>query len=307
MSTPAASFGKVALLLGGSSAEREISLRSGQAVFEALQRQGIDARKVDPRDDGMQALYDGNFDRVFIMLHGRGGEDGSMQGALEIAGLPYTGSKVLGSALGMDKLRCKQVWSGAGIATPKWQRLNSEADCEAAIERLDLPLIIKPVHEGSSIGMSKVEVAEQMVPAWQQAAQYDDVVIAEQWIAGAEYTAAILGDEVLPLIRLETPNRFYDFDAKYAADTTRYHCPCGLDKETEQDYAALALAAYRAVGASGWGRVDLMADALGQAWVIEVNTVPGMTDHSLVPMAAKAAGIDFEELVARILTTSMAA
>ncbi|MGD9000019.1 MAG: D-alanine--D-alanine ligase [Granulosicoccaceae bacterium] len=307
MSATAAQFGKVALLLGGSSAEREISLRSGQAVFEALQRQGVDVHKVDPRDDGMQALYEGGFDRVFIMLHGRGGEDGTMQGALEIAGLPYTGSGVLGSALGMDKLRCKQLWSGAGLATPKWQTLASEADCVTAIERLGLPLIIKPVHEGSSIGMSKVEQAEQLVPAWQQAAQYDDVVIAEQWIAGAEYTATILGDEVLPLIRLETPNRFYDFDAKYAADTTRYHCPCGLDEDTEQEYAALALTAYRAVGASGWGRVDFMTDAQGQAWVIEVNTVPGMTDHSLVPMAAKAAGIGFDELVTRILATSMAA
>lgn len=307
MSSTAASFGKVALLLGGSAAEREISLRSGQAVFEALQRQAVDVHKIDPRDDGLQAVYEGNFDRIFIILHGRGGEDGTMQGALEIAGVPYTGSRVLGSALGMDKLRCKQLWSGAGIATPKWQVLNNEADCEAALERLGLPLIVKPVHEGSSIGMSKVEEAAELVPAWQQAAQYDDVVIAEQWIAGAEYTAAILGDEVLPLIRLETPNRFYDFDAKYAADTTRYHCPCGLDAKTEQEYAALALAAYRAVGASGWGRVDLMADAQGQAWLIEVNTVPGMTDHSLVPMAAKAAGIDFDELVMRILATSMAA
>ena len=307
MSTTVANFGKVALLLGGSSAEREISLRSGQAVFDALQREGVDVQKIDPRDDGMRSVYEGSFDRVFIMLHGRGGEDGTMQGALETAGLPYTGSKVLGSALGMDKLRCKQLWSGAGIATPKWQVLNSEADCEAALERMGLPLIVKPVHEGSSIGMSKVDEAGQLVPAWQLAAQYDDVVIAEQWVAGAEYTAAILGDEVLPLIRLETPNRFYDFDAKYAADTTRYHCPCGLDTQSESDYAALAMAAYRAAGASGWGRVDLMADAQGQAWVIEINTVPGMTDHSLVPMAAKAAGIGFDELVTRILATSMAA
>lgn len=307
MTVTAASFGKVALLLGGSAAEREISLRSGQAVFDALQRQGIDVHKIDPRDDGMRALYEGDFDRVFIILHGRGGEDGTMQGALEIAGLPYTGSKVLGSALGMDKLRCKQLWSGAGIATPKWQVLNSEADCDAAIERLGLPLIVKPVHEGSSIGMSKVEEAAELVPAWQQATQYDDVVIAEQWIAGAEYTAAILDDEVLPMIRLETPNRFYDFDAKYAAETTRYHCPCGLDEDIEREYAAMALDAYRAVGASGWGRVDFMADAQGQAWVIEVNTVPGMTDHSLVPMAAKAAGISFDELVTRILATSEAA
>ena len=300
-------YGKVAVLLGGLSAEREISLISGAAVLAALQSRGVDAHGVDVGRDVVRQLEDGAYARAFIALHGRGGEDGVMQGALETLGLPYTGSGVLGSALGMDKLRSKQVWIGAGLPTPEYVQLRSEADCAPALKRLGLPLMIKPAHEGSSIGMSKVIDAAALVDAYRLAARYDSCVIAERWIEGAEYTAAILGHDALPLIRLQTPHAFYDFEAKYHADSTRYLCPCGLDAERETAIQKLALQAFDAAGASGWGRVDIMVDANGQPWLIEINTVPGMTDHSLVPMAARAAGIAFDELVMRILATSVAA
>ena len=300
----ASDFGKVAVLMGGTAAERDISLKSGKAVLEGLLERDVDAHAVDPKEQSLQHIAQANYARAFIILHGRGGEDGVMQGALETIDLPYTGSGVLGSALAMDKLRCKQLWHGMGLPTPGWKVLNSKDDCDKAIAELGLPLMVKPAHEGSSIGMSKVTTAEELMPAWQEAAKYDDCVIAEQWITGSEYTAAILGDEVLPLIKLETPNTFYDFDAKYVADTTNYICPCGLDKAAEEKIASIALEAFRAVGASGWGRVDFMCDEQGQPYLIEVNTVPGMTDHSLVPMAAKQAGIDFDELVWKILLTS---
>jgi D-alanine-D-alanine ligase len=299
-------YGKVAVLMGGSSAEREISLISGAAVLQALQSAGVDAQGVDTAADNLyDTLVNGGYVRAFIALHGRGGEDGVMQGMLKTVGIPYTGSHVLGSALGMDKLRTKQVWQSAGIPTPAFTVLSSRAGAVAAKADLRYPVIVKPPHEGSSIGISKVDVADDLPAAWEQAARYDTAVMVEQWIAGGEYTAGILGDEVLPLIRLETPNTFYDYAAKYETDTTSYLIPCGLEAGKEAELQSLSLAAYRAVGASGWGRVDFMLDASGQPWFIEVNTVPGLTDHSLVPMAAKAAGIDFSQLVCRILDSSL--
>ncbi len=298
MSVTAADFGKVAVLMGGQSAEREISLRSGQAVLGALKRQGVNAHAVDVGPDVMVQLA--SSERAFVALHGRGGEDGVIQGALETLGLPYTGSGVAGSALGMDKYRCKLLWRGLGLPTADFVMLQDEADLEAAAE-LGFPLIIKPSHEGSSIGMARVENRRELEAAWQDAARYDVEVMAEKWIAGAEFTAAILGDEVLPLIRLETPHTFYDYAAKYEANDTTYRCPCGLDEGQEQQLQRLALKAFRSVDAGGWGRVDLMQDADGQFLLLEVNTAPGMTDHSLVPMAARARGIGFDALVWRIL------
>jgi D-alanine-D-alanine ligase len=299
-------FGKVAVLMGGHAAERVISLRSGQAVLEALRRAGVDAEGVDAGDaDLLQQLEQGGYARVFNALHGRGGEDGVMQGCLELLGLPYTGSGVLASALGMDKLRTKQLWRGVGLPTPEFLLLDSAADLDTAAREVGFPMMIKPIHEGSSIGMSKVDEAGQLPAAWELARQYDAAVLAERWITGAEYTAAILGAEALPLIRLETANVFYDYQAKYESSTTRYHCPCGLSAAREQDYQRLALAAFRAVDGRGWGRVDFMVDEQERPWLIEVNTVPGMTDHSLVPMAARQAGLDFETLVLRILATSL--
>ncbi len=299
-----ARMGRVAVLMGGQSAEREISLLSGRAVLEALTQRGVDAHAVDAGPDVWETLRAGDFDRVFIALHGRGGEDGSVQGALEALGLPYTGSGVLGSAVGMDKYRSKLVWRGAGLPTPECALLRRQADLIAA-ERLGPPLMFKPVHEGSSIGMTRVERHDQLLPAWRCAAEHDTEVLAERWIDGAEYTAAILDDEVFPLIRLETPRQFYDYQAKYQSDSTRYLCPCGLSADAERQLQELSLQAFRSVGASGWGRVDLLLDSAQQPWLIEVNTVPGMTDHSLVPMAAAARGMAFDELVWRILQTSL--
>jgi D-alanine-D-alanine ligase len=304
--TDVQAFGKVAVLMGGHAAERVISLRSGQAVLEALRRAGVDAEAVDAGDsDVLRQLEQGGYDRVFNALHGRGGEDGVMQGCLELLGLPYTGSGVLASALAMDKLRTKQLWHGVGLPTPEFALLDNEADLERAAREVGFPMMIKPIHEGSSIGMSKVEEAGQLSSAWALARQYDQAVLAERWITGAEYTAAILGDEALPLIRLETGNVFYDYQAKYESNSTRYHCPCGLPIEQERSYQQLALAAFRALDGRGWGRVDFMVDGEGRPWLIELNTVPGMTDHSLVPMAARQAGLDFETLVVRILATSL--
>lgn len=297
-------FGKVAVLMGGESAEREISLRSGAAVLGALQRCGVDAHGLDAGADLPQRLPRDGYDRAFIVLHGRGGEDGVVQGALERLGIPYTGSGVLGSALAMDKYRTKALWRGLGLPTPESVLLRG-ADDLAAAERLGYPLMVKPSREGSSIGMAKVEDAAQLRAAWRAAAGYDSQVMAERWIQGREYTASLLQGETLPLIRLETPRLFYDYEAKYHADTTLYHCPCGLPAAEEEELKALCLEAFEAVGASGWGRVDLMLDEQRRPWLIEVNTVPGMTDHSLVPMAARAAGIDFDALVLRILAGSL--
>lgn len=304
MNPDANRFGKVALLLGGTSAERDISLKSGQAVLAALQRRGVAVEPIDPDTAVTERLRLGGFHRVFIMLHGRGGEDGQIQGTLETLGLPYTGSGVLGSALGMDKYRCKLVWRGAGLPTADFAVLRGAADLPRAVE-LGFPLMIKPVREGSSIGMARVEDEAQLEVAWRDASCYDALVLAERWIAGPEYTCAILGTEALPLIRLETPRLFYDYEAKYFANDTRYLCPCGLAAEEEGRLQDLARAAFKTLGARGWGRVDLMLDEGGTPYLLEINTVPGMTDHSLVPMAARARGLDFDELVWRILETSL--
>ncbi len=292
-------------MMGGSSAEREISLQSGQAVFEALQRQKVDAHIVDPQENLMTQLATGNFDRVFIALHGRGGEDGLMQGLLETLELPYTGSGVLGSSLAMDKCRSKRVWQSHELPTPAFVELNEHSDRENVVEYLGLPLIIKPVREGSSYGASKVKELGELKNAWRQAHKYDERVMAESWVVGSEYSVSILGDDVLPMVRLETPREFYDYEAKYIADTTQYHCPCGLDTDVERELGKLAFEAFKALDASGWGRIDFILDAENKPWLIEVNTIPGMTSHSLVPMSAKQAGMSFDDLTLRILATSL--
>ncbi len=298
-------FGRVAVLMGGWSAEREVSLISGTAVLDALRLRGVEAEGVDAGADVLDRLRAGGFDRAFIALHGRGGEDGVIQGALELIGMPYTGSGVMASALCMDKLMTKRLWRGLDLPTPAHAVLDEDSDFEAVAEGLGLPLIVKPACEGSSIGMTRVDDAAALARAYRDAARFDCPVFAEQWIEGEEYTVALLDDEALPSIRLETPNAFYDYQAKYQSEETRYHCPSGLDAQEERALRGLTLQAFRACGASGWGRVDLMRDRDGRFWLIEVNTVPGMTGHSLVPMAARAAGIEFDALVLRILATSL--
>ena len=297
-------FGRVAVLLGGSSAEREVSLVTGAAVLAALQARGVDAHAVDPSESSLDVLHAGGYQRVWNALHGRGGEDGVIQGALETMGIPYTGSGVLGSALSMDKLRSKQLFIAVGLDTPPYQLLDSEADLLAAEKSLDWPMIVKPANEGSSVGMARAENMQELRQAWELARDYDDCVLAESWITGGEYTASILQGAALPLIRIEAANVFYDYQAKYESDETRYFCPSGLDADLESKFQKSAMRAFNAIAASGWGRVDFMLDAQGRAMFLEVNTVPGMTSHSLVPMAAKVAGLDFEELVWRILETS---
>ena len=300
-------FGRVAGLVGGKSAEREVSLKSGNAVLQALQRAGVDAFGIDAGDDLLQRLTREKIDRAFIVLHGRGGEDGSMQGLLECAGIPYTGSGILASALAMDKLRTKQVWQSLGLPTPRHAVLASRDDCAAAAAELGFPLIVKPAHEGSSIGMAKVASLDELIAAWQDASRYDAQVLVEQWIHGPEYTIAMLRGQVLPPIGLGTPHSFYDYDAKYLADDTQYRIPCGLDAAKEAELKDLTARACEAVGTQGWARADVMQDADGKFWLLEVNTVPGMTDHSLVPMAARAAGLDFQQLVLAILADSLEA
>ena len=297
-------YGKVAVVYGGLGAEREVSLNSGARVLAALQSAGIDAHGIDAGRDLVEVLRAGGFDRVFNVLHGTGGEDGRLQGALEWLGLPYTGSGVLGSALSMDKLRCKQIWRSLGIATPPFQVLRDARDCRAALEKLGAPLFVKPSREGSSVGMAKVHDEASLVTAFEAARRYDAVVFVERCIVGAEYTISVLDGQALPTIRVETPRDFYDYEAKYKLDSTSYHIPCGLDADTERALGKLALRAFAAVDASGWGRVDVMADGDGAFHVLEVNTVPGMTDHSLVPMAARATGLDMPALCCRILDTS---
>lgn len=300
----AADFGRAAVLMGGNSAEREISLMSGQAVLDALLRRGVDAVAVDPADDLPAQLADGRFDRAWIALHGRGGEDGTMQGLLSLSGVPYTGSNVLGCALAMDKLRTKRLFAGCGLPTPAFVELRGPDDFGRVGERLGFPVMVKPADEGSSIGLTRVDAAEDLPAAWSAAAACRSAVFAEGWLTGGEYTAAILHDEVLPLIRIDAGAGFYDYDAKYFSDDTQYICPCGLPADREKEFAALALQAFKAVGADGWGRVDFMLDGDGAPLLLEINTVPGMTSHSLVPMAAAQAGIDFDTLVWRILETS---
>ena len=299
-------FGKVAVLMGGWSAERAVSLKSGAAVLAALRARDVDAHGIDADRAILSVLAAGRFDRAFIVLHGRGGEDGVIQGALEILGLPYTGSGVLASALGMDKQRTKQIWLGVGLPTPPYRLIESAAELAAAATELGLPLAVKPSREGSSIGVSRVDDPAQFQAAWERAAACDSPILVEPWIRGQEYTGALLQGEALPLIRLETPREFYDYEAKYHADDTRYTCPCGLPAERELELRELVRRAYAAVEGHGWGRVDLLVDERDRPWLLEVNTVPGMTDHSLVPMAARAAGLSFEDLAWRILETGLA-
>jgi D-alanine-D-alanine ligase len=303
VSVPAA-FGRVAVLFGGDSSEREISLLSGNAVLEALRRRAVDAHAFDPRDQPLTALLEQRYARVWIALHGPGGEDGTLQGALEYLGIPYTGSGVMGSAIGMDKLRSKRLALALGVPTADFVVLRGEPDFELTLERLKLPLIVKPATQGSSVGMSKVERAADLPAAYAAAAQLESLVFAEAWLPGPEYTVAILQEAALPSIRIETPRTFYDYEAKYFRDDTRYFCPSGLGAAAEGHLQSLALAAFEAAGASGWGRADFMLDATGRPLLLEINTVPGMTSHSLVPMAARAVGLDFEELVWRVLETS---
>ena len=299
--TDAKEFGRVAVLFGGTSSEREISLISGNACLAALTKRGVDAHPFDPRDKPLNELKTRAFDRVFIALHGPGGEDGTLQGALEFLGLPYTGSGVMGSAIGMDKLRTKRLAQAVGIPTTDYMLLRSPADLDNCIERLGLPLIVKPATQGSSVGMTKVEKAGDLAAAYQAAALLEPTVFAEPWITGGEYTVAILQGRALPSIRIETPATFYDYQAKYFRSDTRYFCPSGLSAEAEKHLANLSLATFAAVGAEGWGRADFMMDRAGKPYLLEINTVPGMTDHSLVPMAARACGIEFDRLVLRIL------
>lgn len=294
-------FGKVAVLLGGRSAEREISLRSGRAVLDALCRQGVDAHPFDPSEQPMEALLRQGFNRVHIALHGRYGEDGTVQGALELMGLPYTGSGVMASALAMDKWRTKLLWQAMGISTPRHTLLDARSDLEAVVKELGLPLIVKPSREGSTIGLTKVTAARDLPAACELAAKHDRMVLAEQFIEGMELTVGILGEIALPVVRIEAASGLYDYQAKYISGDTRYFCPSGLSAAQEQVIQEQALQAHRVLGCEGWGRVDVMLDKSGKSYFLEANTSPGMTDHSLVPMAAKAAGISFEDLVLRIL------
>ncbi|WP_442497691.1 D-alanine--D-alanine ligase [Methylobacter sp. sgz302048] len=298
-------FGRVAVLMGGAAAEREVSLKSGAAVYDALKRQGIDAIAIDVTGNPIEALAGLKVDRVFNIIHGRGGEDGVLQAVLGVMGIPYTGSGVLASALSMDKLRTKLCWQGYGLVTPKWLLLKDEHDLDDCIAQLGFPVIVKPAQEGSSIGMSKATNRDELQRALKTAAEFRCDVYAESWVTGKEYTVGILNGEALPVIRLETPHAFYDYEAKYKATTTQYHCPCGLGQDEELRLRDLAVKASQVLGVKGWARLDVFVDDAGQYQLIEINTVPGMTDHSLVPMAAKQAGIDFDELVWRILETSI--
>jgi D-alanine-D-alanine ligase len=295
------SMGKVAVLFGGQSAEREVSLKSGAAVLAALQRSGVDAHAFDPAERNLQELQDQGFDRAFIALHGRFGEDGTVQGALELLGIPYTGSGVLASALGMDKWRSKLVWQAAGLPIPKFQMLKADFDAAEVVKNLGLPLFVKPACEGSSVGISKVKAVGELAAAYAEAVKHDSLVMAESFVGGGEFTAAILGDTALPVIRIVPANEFYDFEAKYLRDDTRYLCPCELTAAQESEMQSLAKQAFALIGGQGWGRVDFLMSESGKPYVLEANTSPGMTDHSLVPMAARHAGISFEQLVLEVL------
>jgi D-alanine-D-alanine ligase len=294
-------LGKVAVLLGGKSAEREVSLKSGSMVLAALKKKGVDAHAFDPSEKSIELLQREKFDRVFIALHGRFGEDGTMQGILEWLGIPYTGSGVLASALAMDKVRTKRIWSAEGLPTAPYAVLTRETNLKIVARKLGTPLFVKPANEGSSVGMSKVKRPADLEEAFALAVNYDPVVIAEKFIDGPELTVAILGEQVLPVIRIETPREFYDYEAKYIANDTRYLIPAGLSEKKEQEVRELCLDAFRALGCRGWGRVDLMLDKRGRPYLLEINTSPGMTDHSLVPMAARAVGLSYEDLCVKIL------
>ena len=292
--------------MGGNSAERNISLESGKAVLDALLKNNVDAYAFDPSQRTVSELLSDKFDRVFIALHGRGGEDGVIQGALETLGIPYTGSGVLGSALAMDKIRSKQVWQSMGIPTPVFSILTDDTDWPSIVKKLGLPIMVKPAREGSSLGATKVKLMEELKPAYIKARELDDSVMAEQWIeGGGEYTVPILNDSALPMIQLKTPREFYDYHAKYESDKTQYICPCGLDEDIEKNIADLALQSFSALNCEGWGRVDVILDIDLNPWLIEVNTVPGMTSHSLVPMGALHKGIEFDQLVLNILSATL--
>lgn len=293
---------KIAVLFGGTSAERAVSLKSGNAVLAALRARGVAAEGVDTGKLDVAALK--RFDAAFIAVHGRGGEDGSLQGLLEMIGLPYTGSGVMASAIGMDKIRTKLLWQACGLSTPGFRAISDRRIWVDQLVPGIFPLMVKPAREGSSIGMSRANNAVELAAAIARAQEFDRDVVVEEWIDGPEYTVAVLGDRALPPIRLRTPNIFYDYEAKYSRNDTEYLCPCGLDAKREDELKALALAAFAAVDCRGWGRVDVMMDAEGVFRLLEVNTVPGMTDHSLVPMAARAAGMDFPDLVMAILQES---
>lgn len=296
-------FGKVAVLLGGKSGEREVSLKSGNAVLAALLSQGVDAHAFDPAARNLSELA--GYDRVFIALHGRFGEDGTIQGALELMGIPYTGSGVMASAVGMDKWRTKLLWRASGVVTPEFEMLNANTDFAQVVERLGLPLFVKPANEGSSIGISKVKQASALAEAYAVAAKADPLVIAEKFVGGGEFTVGILDGVALPIIRIVPKNEYYDFEAKYLRNDTEYHCPSGLDAQKEAQIQQEAVQAFNVLGCSGWGRVDFLMDEAGNHYFLEVNTSPGMTDHSLVPMAAKVAGLSFEALVLRILAMTL--
>ena len=300
-----ADFGKVAVLLGGISAEREVSLKSGAAVLKALLAQGIDAHAVDADPSTIGSLRDMGFDRAFNILHGRWGEDGVVQGALESIDMPYTGSSVLGSALSMDKVRSKQVWQAIGLPTAQFKVLHTEQDLDGLIEEIGLPLFLKPACEGSSVGVGKVESADDLLEAYRATALVGDDVLAEKFMSGAELTVGILDNRALPVVRMQTTNTFYDYQAKYHSDETQYFCPAGLSEDLERDVRCLAERAFTSLACESWGRVDVMLDEHQQPVLLEVNPIPGMTDHSLVPMAAAAVGISFEELVVRILEASL--
>lgn len=300
-------LGKVAVLLGGRSQEREVSLNSGQAILKALQEEGVDAHAFDPAERPLQELKDLGFERVFIALHGRGGEDGVMQGALEWLGLPYTGSRVLGSALAMDKIRTKQIWQALGLPTADYRMVTEPMTVEQAQELLDQlsgTVMVKPACEGSSIGMAKASCPQELADAIAEALKFDPEVLVERWIQGEEYTIAMLNGEALPAIRMQTPHTFYDYSAKYQSQSTQYFCPCGLDEAEERKLQSYARRAFAALEAEGWGRVDAMRDEAGNWYLLEANTVPGMTEKSLVPMAAKAKGLSFGELVLQILAAA---
>ncbi|MBU0913356.1 MAG: D-alanine--D-alanine ligase [Gammaproteobacteria bacterium] len=296
-------FGKVAVMFGGTSAEREVSLRSGAAVLAALQKQGVDAHAFDPKDQPLSALTSAGFDRVFIVLHGRGGEDGTMQGALQLMGLPYTGSRVLGSALAMDKIRCKWLFQAQGLPTAKFlvAEAGKQLNYQDILQQLAGKVMVKPANEGSSIGMSAASTAQELEQALAVACKYDSDVLVEQWIQGREFTVTVLNGKALPIVEMRTPRSFYDYEAKYQSNSTEYLCPAPLTADQTAFLQQVAAAAFTAVGASGWGRVDAMLDEQGNFYLLEVNTVPGMTEKSLVPMAAKAAGLSFEQLVLQIL------
>jgi D-alanine-D-alanine ligase len=294
-------FGKVAVLFGGKSAEREVSLKSGSMVLAALKKKGVDAHPFDPKERSLEDLGRERFQRVFIALHGRFGEDGTVQGVLEWLGIPYTGSGVLASALAMDKLRTKRMWAAEGLPTAPYAVLDRDTDLKAVAKRLGVPMFVKPASEGSSVGMTKVRKAAALDEAFALAVNYDPVVLAEKFIDGPELTVAILGERALPIIRIVTPREFYDYEAKYIANDTQYLIPCGVSEKKEKELQALSLKAFRALGCRGWGRVDLMLDKRGKPYLLEVNTSPGMTDHSLVPMAARAVGISYEDLCVQVL------